>query len=149
MSDHKKIVLISPFGRKEEALAGGAITPGMLVELNSAGKVIAHNSEGAVHERMFAEEDALQGRTIATAYALNELVQLWLAQPGDEVNAWLKAGENVAKGAILISAGDGTFIASGSEASATTVQQYSAVAQEAVDLSGSGAVNTRIRVRVL
>ena len=59
------------------------------------------------------------------------------------------AGENVSIGDKLISAGDGTLIANGSETSGTTVRQIVAIATEAEDLSGSGAVDTLIEVRVL
>lgn len=96
-------------GRHEEALAGASLSPGHLVALASTGKVAKHASRAGIAERLFAVEDALQGRGVDTAYATDEIVSLYLAQPGDVVNAFLKAGTNYAKGDILTSAGDGTL----------------------------------------
>ncbi len=150
MSDENRIHLGGEFVH-EEALASGVIQPGMLVELTSAtaDTVRAHAAEGGRAERMFAVEDALQGNTIDDNYASGDLVMLCIALPGSSVFAILKAGENVAKGAKLVSAGDGTLIAESSVASGTTVEQVIAVAKEALDLSASGAANTRLAVRVL
>ncbi|MHA1170340.1 MAG: hypothetical protein ACTSRU_21135, partial [Candidatus Hodarchaeales archaeon] len=68
---------------------------------------------------------------------------------GNDCQAFLKAGENVDIGEKLISAGDGTLIAASSVSSGTTVADNVATAQEAKDLSGSGAVDTLIKVRIL
>lgn len=139
-------------GRLEEDIAGAALTPGHLIEAyNASGtkKVRKHSTEGGYAERGFALEDALQGREIDTAYAADERVSYVLAAPGDVVYAYLKAGENVAIGAKLISAGDGTLIAEGSASSGTTVKQIIGQAEEALDLSASGATDTRLAVRVL
>ncbi len=135
--------------RRDEALAGAAISPGDLVELNSAGKVIVHATEGGYAERAFAIEDALQGKDLTTNYAEGDLVQYNIVEVGAEVQAFLFAGEDVAIGEKLISNGDGTLVANGSEASGITVNQIVAVAMEALDLSASGAADTRIDVRVL
>ena len=142
-------IQLKGYGRQEEAVAAGTITPGDLLEVDNAGKVVVHNSEGAVCERAFALEDALQGRTISTNYTSGEVVTMLLAAPGDEVYAFIKAGSNVAIGTILISAGDGTLIPEANAASATVVAQRVAVAMAALDLSASGAVDTRVAVRVL
>lgn len=145
--------------RIEEETASEAITPGHLVELvtSSGRKTRKHATEGGYAERTFALEDPLQGktafsvesRTIDDAYAADEKVQVGVVAPGCKVWAWLKAGENVALNAQLISAGDGTLIAAGSISTGGTVQQIVAIAEEALDLSASGAVDTRIKVRVL
>lgn len=137
--------------RYEEYLTESAITPGHLVELfnsSGTGKVKKHATEGGHTERAFAVEDALQGNTIDDAYASGDLVGVALADPGAEVYAYLKAGESVVPGDELISAGDGTLIKNGSEASGTTVEQVVATALEVLDLSDSGDTATRLRVRV-
>jgi hypothetical protein len=136
----KRIHLLGS-GRHEEATAGGAITPGMLLKVNSVGQVIAHDGAAGVAEKAFALEDALQGRTINTAYAQNELVGFVLASPGDVVYAFLGGGENVNPGATLNSNGDGTLQAGTTNAIA--------IALEAVNASDSNNVNERIRVRIL
>ncbi len=150
MSDENRIHLGGAFVH-EEALASGTIQPGMLVELTTASTstVRAHATEGGTAERMFAVEDALQGKAISDNYANGDLVMLCLALPGTSIFAIIKAGEKISKGEKLVSAGDGTLISESSVASGTEVAQVIAVAKEALDLSASGAVNTRLAVRVL
>jgi len=135
--------------RYEEAVVASAFNPGHLVQLDSAGKLKKHATEGGVAERAFAVEDALQGNEIADAAVAENTHPFVLAKPGDEIYAYIKAGEDIAIGDILISAGDGTLIEEGSENSATTVKDRVAVAVEANDLTGSAAVATRSAVRVL
>jgi hypothetical protein len=119
-----------------------------LTEITSAGTVQVHSTEGGRAERRFAEIDALQGRIKTTAYAAAELVAMNIELPGNKCQAFLKAGENVSIGDELISAGDGTLIANGSESSGVTVADVIAIADEALDLSGSGAVDTLMAVLV-
>jgi len=148
MSDENQVHLIGAF-RREEAVAVGTITPGMLIEEDSAGEFQAHSTEGGYAVRMFAEIDALQGNTLDDDYSADDLVSANVELPGNETQAFLKAGENVVIGDELISAGDGSLIKNGNEASGTTVKQVIAIAREAEDLSGSGAVDTLIRVMLL
>ena len=148
MSDENQVHLQGEF-RREEALAAGAISPGMLVEWDSAGEFQAHSTEGGYAQRMFAEVDALQGNTLDDDYAADDLVSVNIEAPGNYTQAFLKAGENVAINDELISAGDGTLIKNGSETSGTTIDQVVAHAKEAKDLSGSGAVATLMKVQVL
>lgn len=98
---------------QEELTAGGAITPGMLLALNSSGNVVAHSvaqatGAGTVLPR-FALEDELQGKGISDAYANGARVQVWIPTRGDVVNALLATGQNAAIGAWLASNGDGTL----------------------------------------
>lgn len=143
-----RIMLAGGF-RGEEDTGDGTISPGMLLERTSTPKVKVHATEGGYAERAFAFEDALQGKTVNDDYATATLVTYGLAEPGAEVQAILKAGENVAIGAKLVSAGNGKLIAEGSVSSGVTVKQIIAIAQEALDLSGSGDVDTLLAVRVL
>ena len=90
-----------------EYAANAAITPGMLIELMSTGKVRAHaTAEGNVIN-LFALEDNMRGRDILTAFAANEPVQCWSPTPGDEVAAIIADGENIVIGDFLASNGDG------------------------------------------
>lgn len=93
----------------EEYVAGGAITPGMLVALNNAGAVVAHPGANQDAFPMFAQEDELQGKTIDDAYASGNRVQVWVPTRGDIVNGLLANTENVAIGDFLCSNGDGTL----------------------------------------
>lgn len=160
MANENRIQIKGTNYRYEEDRAFATITPGDLIEfINDAGvkKVRRHATEGGPAERAFAVESPLQGqtafgiesRTIDTDYAAGELVSYHLVLPGHVVRAHLKAGENVAIGALLHSAGDGSLIATGSMATASSTEQPVAKAEEALDLSASGAVKSRINVRVL
>ena len=144
-----RIALITN-GRLSEEIAAGAITPGHMIQMSAgADTVVVHATEAGYAERMFALEDALQGRNRDTAYASGERVTMIHAVPGDVLDLYIKAGENIAIGDKLISAGDGTLIENGSESSGTTVKQIIGVATEAADLSQSGDVATRIAVRIV
>lgn len=139
MSTENRIHQIGEFLR-EEKLAAAELYPGHLIEETSAGKFQKHSTAQGVAERIVAVEDALQGNTISTAYAADALVSANIETPGNQVQMFLKAGENVAIGAKLESAGDGTL-------QAVTTGTVIAVAVEAKDLSASGAVATLMSVR--
>lgn len=151
----------------EEYEANAAITPGMLIELMSTGKVRAHaTAEGNVLP-MFALEDELQGNGIDDAYAAADRVQCWIPQRGEQVYAIVADGQNIAIGDWLASNGDGalrehvteTESWNVSEAGAVTVNPLQIIAQalEALDLSGSSGEESsgplgfdkRIRVRIV
>jgi len=136
----KRIHLLGS-GRHEEAKGASIIKPGMLLAQDAVGSVILHSGAAGPAEKAFALEDALQGRTIETSYAVGERVSFVLASSGDVVYAWLSGGEKVNPSSFLNSNGDGTLQAGTSNAIA--------VALEAVDASDSNNVNERIRVRIL
>lgn len=148
--------------------AVAAITPGMLLEYTSAGKVQAHSTAGGnCMPRAFAMEDELQGNGIDTAYAADDKVQCWITQAGEQVYAILADGANVAIGDPLESAGTGYLqkhVADvesfeSAEPGAITVlpEQIVAIALEAVDLSDSSGgessgvlgYNKRIEIMVI
>lgn len=152
----------------DERTAAATITPGMLVELTTAGKVQAHSSAGQNAVPMFALEDALQGNEISDNYSSDDPVQCWVPQRGEEVYAILADGNNVSIGDFLESDGNGflqkytadTENWSGAESGSITIYSNQIVAQalEAVDTSGSSGEETsqtaigfaqRIRVRIV
>ena len=96
----------------EEFVAAGAIIPGMLLELDSNGKVAPHSKPDGNAIPMFALEDELQGKTIDDAYANGSPVQVWVAGRGDIVNAI--AGAEIAAGNFLVSDGTGKLKPAGS-----------------------------------
>lgn len=129
----------------EEFTAAAALSPGMLIELTSAGTVQKHNNDGGNVLPMFALEDELQGGGITTAYAANAQVQCWIPYRGDIVYAILKDGQNVAIGDELISAGDGTLMKyTHSNNSEFTMNPLQIVgwAAEAMNLSSSSGGDT-------
>jgi len=127
----------------EEYAAVAAITPGMLIELTSTGEVQVHGAAAGVGEKMFADEDQFQGKTIADAYAVGDKVSCWLPQRGDVVYAFLADGENVAVGAKLVSDGAGAL-----QEVSSSEENVIAVALETVDLSAAGAIG-RIIARIV
>jgi hypothetical protein len=138
-----KTIDLYGYCNQHEAIAGGAIIPGMLVIRSSATQVVVHNVEGAPAQPSFAVEYDLTGRTIADAYATADQVLFKTFTPGSGVYAWLAAGEDVAAGAFLSSNGDGTL--KEAEAEENIVAQ----ALEAVDNDGTAAVAVRIRVETV
>ena len=141
--------MIGEYGQYKEAYAAAGITPGHLIELTSANKVRKHSTEGGVAEAYFAIENALVGKTIDDAYITNDVVMGYLAAKGDVVNAYIQAGQNIAIGDKLISAADGTLQELGTEATGTVVRTVVGVAMEAANLTDTGAVATRILVRIV
>ena len=95
---------------EEYYAAEAGIFPGMLLELNSDGKVIKDTTSGGAlgDEVIVALEDYLQGRTVETVYAINEIVLVALPHKGSEVNMLLDDGESVVPGDKIMSGGDGT-----------------------------------------
>lgn len=132
----------------EEMKAAAAITPGFLVEESATGVCRAHSTASGNAIPMFALEDELQGKTIADAFAQNDMVQVWVPGRGDMVYAHLAVGQNVTVGTFLVSNGNGYLKAVadpgsfGDDDSAKVI----GVATEAVNASGAAA---RIIVRII
>lgn len=143
----------------EELVASEAITPGMLIELTSAGEVKKHATASGNALPMFATEDALQGKTIDDAYAHEDPVQVWVPQRGDIVNALLADGQHVEIGDFLESNGTGylqKYVADIITSHSTGVIYGNAIVGQAiehVDLSGSEGTHPesglRIKVRII
>lgn len=143
-----RIYLKGDYGRQDEADAAGVIRPGHLCKLNLDGDIIPHDIVSGQSERMFALEDALQGRAISTDYASGEKVTLMHVIPGDEVLAWLAVGESVVPGDFLASDGAGHLVQSNESGGGPGVDSV-AVALETLDNSESDDINARLKVRVL
>lgn len=141
----------------EELEAAGTITPGMLIEVTSAGKVQAHSTSGGNALKVFALEDELQGNGIDVDYDSGDQVQCWIPGRGDQVYAFLADGESVAIGDFLESNGDGKLkkhtapIDSASDVTTIYAECIVGQATEAVDMSGSSGVDPtgRIIVRII
>lgn len=151
----------------EELVAAAAITPGMLIELTSADTVQAHSNSGQNALIMFACEDEGQGKSVDDNYAAADKVKVWIPGRGDQVNAILVDGQNIAIGDFLESNGDGKLkkhVADvesfeSAEAGSITVypNQIVGVALEAVDISDSSGgessgdlgYDKRIKVRII
>lgn len=133
-----------------EGVAGGVITPGMLLEISGAGsngnpEYSAHSTAEGAAAKFFALEDELQGKGIDDNYAANDPVQVWVAQAGEEVYAIVCESQTIAVGELLSSHGDGTL--QKLVGSTAVDQQVVAVALEAVT-TGAGATS-RIRAMIV
>jgi len=139
----------------EEYTADAAITPGHLLELTTTGVKVHATAGGNVKGHLFALEDELQGNGIATAYAVSAKTQVWVAQRGEQVYALLANGETATIGMQLESAGDGTLqehtpdVDSASDVTTIYGNQIVGIALEAVDMSGSSAVDPNGRIKIM
>lgn len=151
----------------EEYVAVAAVTPGMLIELTSAGKVQAHSSAGGDVLPMFALENDLEGEGVNDEFAADDRIQCWIPYRGDIVYAILADGENASIGSFLESNGAGllrvlqpdTESYESNVAGSITVypNKIVGVALEAVDISDSSGgessgdlgYDKRILVRII
>lgn len=131
-------------GPQQEAAATVAIVPGMLVERVAAG-VRPHPIAAGAANTHFAEEYSATGGTIDRPYAIADLVQFKTAHQGARVYAFLKAATDAAKGAMMVSAGDGSLAPLVAATGGTVVAQ----ALEAVDNTPGAGGMARIRVEVV
>lgn len=146
------VILLKGRGIRKEGIAGGAITPGDLLTINSSGNLIRHASASLKAAPLFAVENDLTGKTITDDYAQNDYVQSEYLWSGCEVLA------NVAANAAAIAIGD--LLESDGAGGLRKVQDFTdaeideiggqAIAQalEAVDNS-AGATRARIKVVIL
>lgn len=159
MADKNTVILKRYSAIQNEYAAAAAITPGMLVELTSAGTVQAHSNAGQPCAKQFAIEDALQGKEIDDAFATGDVVRVWTAQSGDEVYAILADGENASIGSFLESDGDGALRVYAADSAGAVEYPASIVGVciEAVNLSDSSGAESsgplgydkRVKVRIV
>lgn len=134
---------------EEFVATDAAITPGMLLEIHTDGKVRAHSGADKDVFPMFALENELLGKGIDDAYAVSAPIQCWIPYRGDIVNAILADGQNVSIGNALTSDGYGRLKkhvtdvgASAAELVSVYPAQIVGYAVEALDLSGSSGAET-------
>lgn len=137
---------------RQEFVAAGTITPGMVIEVTSAGKVQAHSvASGSLVPLMIAIENDLVGNDKADNYSAADTTLCYCPQRGDEVFLLVADGQNIAVGTKLESDGAGKVQAVTLDS--TGIYRYQSmigVALTAVDMSGSaGADPTDQLIRVL
>lgn len=130
------IVLTNPsIGYHDEGKAAAAVKPGMSVEMNASGEYIL--SVNATNGIKVVKEDALQGRTVADAYAIGERLFFYQPLPGDRIHVLVKAGQTVAVGS------KGTFLAGYAEVNATKTFEFLEAS------SGALGADTLLKARIL
>jgi hypothetical protein len=149
-SERAVVVKGGDLTNREEFKSNGAITPGQLLEQDSAGDVKRHATAGGNQSRLFALEDYTWGKDIDDDYADNVQAQCIWARRGDVINALLADGQNVAIGDKAESAGDGDLQKHAADSGAAPVVPESIVGTfiEALDLSDSSGADPASR-RVL
>lgn len=157
-------ILLAINGEKRpiyEAEADEALTPGELVRFDADDELEPHGTAGGYAAKMFVVEnpygDPSSTKAIDTDYALGSYARYIWAQTGDQVYAWLADGQDVAKGAPLMSGGAGALTAfvavtqavdeDGTADYTITVPDAVIVAYADEDKAASGA-RARIKVRV-
>ena len=139
-----KTITVKGRGIGKEGVAGGAITPGMLVVLNSSNAVIANNVAGRAAPLNFARENELIGKGIDVAYALGDTVMYETLFPGCEVNTLVAA----AAPAIVIGDRLASNGAGGVKKGNGTTDVEIGIALQAVDNSAGGSL-ARILMEVI
>lgn len=108
MSRNRVIMLRGEAIQNEEGVAGEAgIIPGMLVQ--GVTTILKHATAGGPARKTFAMERDEAGRDIDEAYEVDSVVKIGSFHAGQRVNAIIASGQNIAEGAALESAGDGTL----------------------------------------
>jgi len=139
----KKIALLGTPIVSEEDKALEAVTPGHLLMLTATG-VQKNTANAANVARAFALERDELGKTIDTAYAINDTVKVGVFHAGQRAYAFLASGQNITKGAYLTGDNAGLLTGTG-----VTAQLRVARALESVDASAGPVAGTRIRVEVV
>ena len=137
-----------PYTHEEYDAGEAGIYPGMLLKLDSDGDVEIHDDENGRAEAIFAEEDALQGRTVSQVYTVDNVVSCILPMVGCEIRALIQDEQNISIGDRLVSAGDGRLQALGTLDSEAIDVFVIAVAMENCDLTGSDTPSTGTLCRV-
>ncbi len=131
---------------REEYLTGGAITPGMLGKINTAGALVVHDIVEGRTPIIIADVNALIGDPVTTAYANAVQAMVTIPGKGSVVNVLVASGQTCVIGTNLVSGGDGTFITAENATSGVLIE---GVLLEAEEATGLLAANTLVAARVL
>lgn len=133
----------SDYTRREDP-SSEAITPGHLVEIAS-GALRKHATSGGAAAALFAIEADYIGNETTDAFASGDRVPYVAAGKGTVVWAHLASGQNVSRGAALMSNGVGALTAYSGTDEATQVAR----ADEDADASSGIGAGATLRFRAL
>ena len=145
---HQRIHSKGPYTHEEYEAGEAGIYLGMLLQVQSDNTVDMHDAVGGRCSALFAEEDALQGKTVDDVYTIANSVMCILPGLGCEVCALIQDGQDLAQGDPVVSAGDGTLIGLGTADSEGVDYFVIGYMCEALDLSGSADDNGLARIRI-
>lgn len=107
------IWLGGPNTKVGDLAAGVAICPGMLVDKyvpsGTTNRLRPHATAAVATPRMVATEQSMVNKTVNDGYAINDLVEASELAGGSSAWMLIASGQNIAFGAKLESAGDGTL----------------------------------------
>jgi len=123
MSTDLHTIVLKGRGHWDEGEADAAISPGEAIRMAADGKYDPETLAAQIaagRGLIIAVEDALQGNTVATAYADGDRLFYYIPLPGDHIHALVKTGQNIAIGDYLgvEGSGSGKFIEVASTAEA-------------------------------
>ncbi len=121
--------------------ASAVITPGMLVErFNSAGVIRwrVHSTAAGGGAPAFAVDHPMANKGVDDTYAIGDLMEVNVGQPGSCFWAFIASGQNIVAGNKLESAGDGTL----------RIYAAGIIFATALENKPNVVVQTRIRVEV-
>lgn len=139
----KNTIIIKSYNnnRDQKVATAVAITPGMLLERTSDDLVQKHSTAGGViSSKLFAMEDAFQGKKITDDYAISVPIFIIIPTSGDRVYAIFDTttGQTLAIGDKLESAGDGTVRKYTAQASGGAVEATGAIIGTALESAVAG-----------
>lgn len=135
---HRTIILKGNPARQEYT-SGGAITPGMIVKLESDNTVIANPWAGETIPLRIAIENDLEGEAVGDNYAVDERVQTALFAPGDEVAVLLATSQTIVIGDHLESVAGG-YVGLHTQVTGTPDAAVKLQAKEAVTTTTAAAL---------
>jgi len=121
-----------------ERPAGGAITPGHLIDYSTTNVVVNATAADTSAPIMFAVENSDEGKGILDAYASGDRVRFVFPSVGALINAWVEAAAVLVVGTALQSGGSGNL-------EIFTTGRIIAYSEEAKTVGGS-AERTRVRI---
>ena len=146
-----KTIVLDGYVTPKEATAAAALSPGHLIKLNNAGKVLKHATAGGTLSPSFAVEYEYDTSDIATAYATGDRVRYVVATTGARIKGKLAASAAaIVIGDYLESAGDGTLRKVSTD-TATSQDERNSVRFQAVEAvnNSSGSSEVFIKVEVI
>lgn len=152
MSENRIITKGAEHVRDEDGevdAGSGGVTPGELVEFYGNADYDVHGTAGGTRpEPRFARKKGEVGGEITDAYVAGEGIKVALCPTGVKVYTFLAAGENVAEGELVSSAGNGALRSAEDGTAPDGEDAAVARAAEAVD-NGAGTTAVRLEVEVL
>lgn len=142
MSTSNEILLKGEYHPYEEAKvnASATIKPGMAVDLNSSGEIIAPAAAGKAIPKRVMLINTWVGKTKTDAWPVSEVAKYFMPKPGTLVNLLCKSGETINIGTQVIIDTAGKGIAT----TGTPAQTFG----ECEEAGGTLGADTHLAVRV-